>query len=51
MQNIPFYYGATTHELPLNKAHLHRVTLEAFTGCQYTYIFSHDPRVHTPPFG
>ena len=26
MQNIPFYYGTTTQESPLNKPHLQRVT-------------------------
>ena len=51
MQSISFFYRTTSHESPLNKAHLHRVTLEAFPGCQYPYIFSHDHRVYTPPPG
>ena len=48
---LSIFYGTKAHESPLNKVHLHRVTLEAFTSCQYPYICSHDPRVHTPPLG
>jgi hypothetical protein len=29
MQNIPFYYGATAQELPLNKAHLQQVSRQS----------------------